>query len=424
MDVIEGRAFIQGKLQQACIGFEAGKIVKIKKMLTGESHYDFGTLLVLPASIDPHVHFRDPGMTKKEDWSSGSMAALFAGVATVLDMPNTIPPAVMRSDVLEKKAIAAKKSWTDFGVLGGCSAESNPMRTFAEVPGFKVFMSSTTGSVLLRDDKDIKRVLDTIRPLKKPVSVHAEDDHLITKEVETKLADHHRNRPPQSEAAAIERLAKLAPDMPINICHVTCRKALDALARTSFTSEATAHHLFLDLTTKKLGTFGKTNPPLRPKEDREALFKAFAAGKISMLGSDHAPHLTAEKEQEFDAAPCGVPGVETALPLLLAQVKHDHIPLEVLLKAACSKPAEVFGLKKGAIEVGRDADFMVVDPRRVIEIRAKKLHSRCGWTPFEGFEAVFPTATFLRGILLMEDGAIVGERAGRDVIGQRSGTSG
>jgi dihydroorotase len=423
MDVIEGRAFVQGRLQQACIGFEDGKIIKIRKVLEGEHHYDYNSRLVLPAGIDPHVHFRDPGMTQKEDWRSGSMAALFAGISCVLDMPNTIPPAIPRIDVLEKKAVAAQKSWTDFGVLGGCSGESNPSRTAAEVPGFKIFMSSTTGSVLLREDRDIKRVLDAIRPLNKPISVHAEDDHLITKEVEGQLADHHRNRPPVSEASAIQRLAQLAPDMKINVCHVTCREALDALAKTSFTSEATAHHLLLDLSSN-LGAFGKTNPPLRPKEDREALFQAFATSKISMLGSDHAPHLIAEKEREFDPAPCGVPGVETALPLLMALVKRDRISLEVLLRAACSKPAEVFGLNKGTIEVGKDADFMIVDPRQVSRISTRRLHSKCGWTPFEGFEAVFPTATFLRGMLLMENGAIVGERTGRDVIGQRPRTSG
>jgi dihydroorotase len=135
-----------------------------------------------------------------------------------------------------------------------------------------------------------------------------------------------------------------------------------------------------------------------------------------MLASDHAPHGQDEKSGDFDAAPSGVPGVETSVPIMMAMVKRGQIPLEVLVSAACQRPAEIFGLPKGIIEVGRDADLMVIDPKQVTEIKPKNLHSKCGWTPYEGFEAIFPTAVFLRGMELVGNSNLVGERQGRDVV--------
>jgi dihydroorotase len=190
---------------------------------------------------------------------------------------------------------------------------------------------------------------------------------------------------------------------------------MDALAGTGFTSEVTVHHMLLD-DSMALGGRGKVNPPLRTKDDRLALLDAFARGKFDMLASDHAPHGQDEKSGDFDAAPSGVPGVETSVPIMMAMVKRGQVPLERLISAACQRPAELFGLPKGMIEVGRDADLMVVDPKQVTEIKEKNLHSKCGWTPYGGFEAIFPTAVFLRGMELVENNSLVGERKGRDVV--------
>jgi dihydroorotase len=188
-----------------------------------------------------------------------------------------------------------------------------------------------------------------------------------------------------------------------------------ALEGTGFTKEATVHHMLLD-EAMPLGGRGKVNPPLRTKDDRLAILDAFVKGKIDMLASDHAPHGQDEKYGDFDAAPSGVPGVETSVPIMMAMVKRGLVPLERLVSAACQRPAEVFSLPKGIIEVGRDADLMVVDPKNVTEIKSKHLHSKCGWTPYEGFEAIFPTAVFLRGMELVESSSLVGERKGRDVV--------
>lgn len=417
--VVEGRAWYKGKLQHVCIGIEHGRISRVKKVLKGEQHLDFNDRIILPGAIDIHTHMRDPGMTKKEDFSTGTVAAAFGGVTCVFDMPNTKPPSILREDVMEKKELASKKAWVDFGLFGGVSDASNPLRTADQVVGFKIFMSSTTGSVLLSEDKDIKRAMDLIKPTGKVVSVHAEDEHLMIKRDEANIKDHAEARPMPAEGSAIERLAQFSQQNKVNVCHVTSREGIEALSKGNFTSEATPHHMLLDLTSCTKKGFCKVNPPLRPKADKEALLAAFASGKITFLASDHAPHTIEEKEQEFGSAPSGVPGVETSFPLMMALARKEKLGLDILIKAACEKPAELFGLNKGAIEEGKDADLLVIDPRMVTPINARKLHSKCGWTPFEGYEAIFPQAVFLRGQLLVEDGGLVGERNGRDVVAKR-----
>lgn len=178
--------------------------------------------------------------------------------------------------------------------------------------------------------------------------------------------------------------------------------------------EVTPHHMLLD-SSMDLGAWGKVNPPLRRRADREALFAAFCSGDIPMLATDHAPHAHEEKERGFGEAPSGIPGVETGYAMMLALVKRGFMPLEVLMRAACSVPARTFGLNKGEIAEGRDADLVVVDPRQLTRISARGLHGKCGWTPYEGREALFPQAVFLRGRLVLRDGASVTERSGREV---------
>ncbi|MEM0448586.1 MAG: dihydroorotase [Methanomassiliicoccales archaeon] len=414
--VVEGRAWFNGKLQHLCIGIDEGKIAEIRKTLKGDKNLDFNDRLILPAAIDVHTHMRDPGLTHKEDFSSGTIAALFGGVTCVLDMPNTKPPTLGRDEVIWKKEIASKKAWTDFGLFGGISESSNPRRIADLVVGFKIYMSSTTGSILLAEDEGIRRAVEAIRPLNKVISVHAEDEHLLLKRRDMSIVQHGESRPPQAEASAIARLAEHSKKAKINICHVSCREGLSALEKGKFTCEATPHHMLLDISTCSRKGYCKVNPPLRSKEDREALLAAFAVGKVDILASDHAPHTPEEKEMEFDSVPSGVPGVETSFPLMMAQVRKGAISLERLVDAACTKPASIFGLNKGAIGKGMDADLMVLDPRQVSLVSARRVRSKCGWTPFEGHEAIFPQAVFLRGQLMVEDGGLVGERIGRDVV--------
>jgi len=174
----------------------------------------------------------------------------------------------------------------------------------------------------------------------------------------------------------------------------------------------TPHHLFLD-TSRPIGARGKVNPPLRLPADREALWEAFRAGRIDAIASDHAPHTLEEKGVPFDEAPAGLPGVATSFPLLMRRTRAGEIDLARLVSATASRPAEILGIAKGVIEVGRDADLLVVDPRTAERIRAKRLRYKCGWTPFEEMEACFPHTVYLRGESVVEDGEPAAEGQGR-----------
>lgn len=181
------------------------------------------------------------------------------------------------------------------------------------------------------------------------------------------------------------------------------------------TSEVAPHHFILDRGTN-LGAFGKVNPPLRKREDRQALFQALKEGSFDIIASDHAPHAIEEKEEDFDYAPSGVPGVETMVPMMIQHVKDGHLDLSGVMKRLCEKPGEIFGIPKGRLAVGYDADLAVYDMTESSVIKGAELHSKCGWTPFEGMTAIFPKAVFLRGQLMVENHAQVGEHIGRDVV--------
>jgi dihydroorotase len=412
---IEGRALIGDQLVQCCIGIKDGKISEIKKILRAEEHHDFKDMLILPGGVDAHVHFREPGMTAKEDFTTGTTAAAFGGVTCVMDMPNTVPPTTDERRLEEKLEIISKKAQVDFGLFVGCVPGTDFTKTSDGAVGYKLYMGSTTGDLLVTDDDDLGRILGGVREANKVLSIHAEDEAWLRNEPVGDLEGHAMNRPYQAETAAIERIAA-ATDYPrINICHISSRQGLHLLSDLPFSREAAPHHLLLSVK-KNLGAMGKVNPPLRSEPNRRELFKAFKEGRIDILASDHAPHTFGEKEDDFDFAPSGVPGVETSLPLMLQLVKRGMLELPLLVRAACYNPAHLFGLNKGYIDVGMDADLIVVDPRATSKIKGDGLHSRCGWTPYEGWDAIFPHSALVRGTMVVEDGDVSGERVGRNVV--------
>jgi dihydroorotase len=205
MDVVEGKVFFQGRLQRACVGVDEGRIVTIKKVLNGEEHYDFGDRLVLPGAVDPHVHFREPGFTNKEDFSSGSLSALFGGVTCVLDMPNTAPSVVDIDALREKRERLVGRSWVDYGLFAGI-APGTKVGTMTSCHAYKVFLGSSTESVLIKDDRDLGRALNAVADTGKVVSVHAEEDSMLMRGEERSLRDHEGARPRQAEMRAVERL--------------------------------------------------------------------------------------------------------------------------------------------------------------------------------------------------------------------------
>lgn len=416
--VLQGRAFVNGELSYMEIGITDEKIVTVGKLVSGgDERIDLGSSkIILPGFMDPHVHLRDPGMTSKEDFSTGTLAAVHAGVTCILDMPNTKPPVTDLGTLMDKKATVRGRSFVDYGLFAAITPNINAGMLAPLVPGFKLFMGSTTGNILLNDDEELVPAVANALSTGKRVSVHAEDDSLISKETEHCTRDHLRNRPAKAEWNAISRLASNFRGQRINICHMTTSEGLDMARSAGFTTEVTLHHMMFDVD-RCPGAEYKVNPPIRDIECRDRLFRRFTAWDIDMIGTDHAPHTVNEKSMEFDSAPGGIPGVETTMPILMNMVRRDIIPLKQAVSMGARNPCDAFGVMKGRIEAGYDADFAIFDMRNSSVIDVSRLHSKCGHSPYGGMEAVFPDTVIIRGEVQVQDGEFCGERKGVDICG-------
>ncbi|MBR4684990.1 MAG: dihydroorotase [Candidatus Methanomethylophilaceae archaeon] len=416
--VLMGRAFVNGELKYTEIGINDGKIVAVGSYVNGgEKRIELGTsMTVLPGFVDPHVHLRDPGMTEKEDFSTGTLAAVHAGVTTVLDMPNTKPAVFDVDTLMSKKSHLKGRAYTDFGLFAAITPNINAGMLAKMVPGFKLFMGSTTGNILLNDDEELIPAVSDALATGKRVSVHAEDDSMILKEPENCTRDHLRNRPAEAEHNAIRRLASHFSGKKINICHITTPEGLDLARKAGFTTEVTMHHMMFEVDRNK-DAFYKVNPPIRDINNRDELYKRFLAGDITMIGTDHAPHTVTEKSRDFDSAPGGMPGVETTMPIIMNMVRKDIIPLSQAVRMGANAPGQAFSLPKGGIAVGMDADFSIFDMRKVTRIDPKTLHSKCGHSQYGGMEAIFPDTVIIRGEVQVEGAEFCGESRGVDIYG-------
>jgi len=411
---VEGKIFVNGSFEKCCIGVENGKISAIKKILKEDEHFDFGNKLILPAGVDAHVHFRDPGLTHKEDFASGSLAAAYGGISCVFDMPNTIPQTTSVELASEKISSFEKKSYVDFGLYAGITNDNlNQIDKIGKkCNGFKIYLGNTTLSLLF-DKKKLREAFDLVGITGKPVFIHAEDEECLiqNKKTESDLSDHMRFRPSICEEISIKEIINASSSLntSIHICHLSSCEGLELLKNRSpnISCGVTAHHCLLNVE-KNIGSQGffKVNPPIRTSFDKESLFNAVKNGVVDILESDHAPHTKEEKDKDFEECLSGVPGVETLYPLFLYLAKKEVISFQRIISLICSRPADLLGVPKGRIEVGKDADFIVVDFKDECRIKSEKLHSSCGWTPFEDWPAIFPMTFFVRGEKLIQDGEI------------------
>jgi dihydroorotase len=408
---LEGKLSYNGTFEQGCIGVERGKIVAIKKILKGDNHINVGSDIILPAGIDLHVHFRDPGFTHKEDFSTGSQAAAFGGISCVFDMPNTQPQTTSLQVLKEKMQIAAEKSYVDYGLYAAVTDEN--IGRLAELSplcnGFKIFLGSSTHSLQL-SSQNLRVAFLEINRTKKITLIHAEDEHCLVAHAGTErtLVDHLRCRSAECEETAVNTVIHASQGLssPIHVCHLSSCEGFEELRRrpSHISVGVTPHHLFFAVHTLNTNqTWYKVNPPIRSSFDRDTLWYGVNHSLIDVFESDHAPHTLEEKNVSFDNAPSGIPGVETMYPLFLASVKKEQLHLNTLVSLLCERPAQLLKLPKGKLEVGFDADIIVVDLKKTEPITAERLHSKCGWTPYEGFPAIFPSFVFLRGEKLIED---------------------
>ncbi len=399
------------------IGIDNGKIVSITKIPPkSEKVIDIKGKPVLPGLIDSHVHFRDPGLTYKEDFKTGSHAAANGGFTTVMDMPNTIPPTVTKKAFLEKIKIAGKKSIVDFALHAGVN-DLDQIRPIAKLKpaSFKIFMDLVDNSFLMEVFEEISKLSQ-----KYTISVHAEDKNITNYCTEHEKSGSNLNpiiyakaRPPISEVVALSAAIALSRfyNQKIHICHVSTKNSIELIdivknKGDQITSEITPHHMFLDDSyLDKYGNFVKTNPPLRDNENKLDISHLKS---IDVIGTDHAPHTLEEKEKNVWEAPPGIPSLETTLPMLLNEINKDKMSFGDIKRLLCENPARIFNLKnKGRIAEGMDADFVIIDIKKEYVINPDDFKTKAKYSPFEGFNVKgMPVMTIVRGNIVMDEGEV------------------
>ena len=379
---------------------EDGVITKIDENIQAEGHeiVDAQYNYVLPGIIDVHTHMRDPGLTHKEDFTSGSKACARGGVTTFIDMPNTIPVTVTEKALMDKKAMMVGRSYVDYGFHFGGSKKDNSeeiKKVLDKVASTKIFLNMSTGDMLIEDEKVVENIFRESRI----ISVHAEEG-MVEK--------------------AIEFCKKY--DKELYLCHLSKASEIELLKQAKAEGvkvfgEVTPHHLFLNVddvnATERSKMLLRMKPELKEKSDNEALWKALADGTLDSIGTDHAPHLIEEKLAKLTY---GVPSVENSLEMMLNGVKENRITFERLIEVMCKNPAKIFKIKnKGDIAVGYDGDLVIVDINDNSPIKDDKVITKANWTPFENCNRGGRVlTTILRGEIVYNKGNFNGIH-GREV---------
>ena len=404
---LSGKFYYEGSYQDLNLVITEGKIQGIRKFVKGRKVELEGA--IFPAGTDTHVHFRDPGETQKEDFSSGTMSAAYGGTTTVLDMPNNIIP-IDNYQAYERKLETVRgRSFVDFGLYSMFNG-TNAGIIHPDSWALKIFMGGSTNTTGM--DRLDEKAINSISELKKPVVFHAEDQHCLDlsgRETFT-LRDHNFSRPSQCEATALMNLSKLNLGKKI-AAHVSDSSNLKFLTGNGTFAEITPHHMMLN-DEMDLGSYGKVNPPLREPSVQRASLEAYLSGKYSIVSSDHAPHTPEEKE-EFEYAKSGIIGVETRIPILLALISKKILSPDVFYRTAILNPARLFNINKGEIKEGMYADFFNVRFSSMHRLDQSSLHSKNWETPFNGMDVVFPENVMLRGDLIVENREIVYGRTGK-----------
>jgi dihydroorotase len=417
-------------VRRADIGVRYGRVGAVGDLgraSAGET-IDCRGLHILPGVIDTQVHFREPGLEHKEDLESGSRAAVMGGVTAVFEMPNTDPLTTSAASLADKVRRARGRMHCDFAFfVGGTHQNIGALPELERLPGaagIKVFIGSSTGSLLVPDDAGLRAILNVIR---RRASFHCEDEMRLEERKRLRVEGDPRSHPVwRDELAALratKRLVALAHETgrQVHVLHVTTAEEIEFLAghKDIASVEVTPHHLTMVAPEcyERLGTRAQMNPPVREARHRDALWRGIASGVVDILGSDHAPHTLAEKAKTYPASPSGMTGVQTLVPLMLDHVNAGRLTLERFVDLSSATPARLFDIAgKGRIATDYDADFTVVDLKRKQPIRNDWIASKSRWTPYDGVEVTgWPVGTFVRGLKVMWEAELIAPSNGEPV---------
>lgn len=372
---------------------------------------------LLPGVIDDQVHFREPGLTHKEDLAHASRACAKGGVTSFLEMPNTVPNTITQAALEDKLRTASKSSIVNYGFyIGATPTNVDVLQHATRTPGIKIFIGSSTGNLLVDEQAALEKIFagSTLT-----ICAHCEDETTVRANAQkyadsTSIADHSNVRDHEAAMIATKRAIDLAErhNHRFHVLHVSTAEEAKLLATASdlITSEVCPHHLFFNVDDyERLGSLVKMNPSIKNKADNEGLWEALLNGSIDIVATDHAPHTMEEKEQAYPACPSGLPAVENSLALMLNQAALGKCSIEQVVKWMCSGPAEIWGIRdKGKIEVGFDADLTLVDLNLAQEVLNENQQTKCGWSPWHGETLTgWPVATWVMGkkVFELEDGA-------------------
>ena len=410
-DLVIKNSKLIGKDGEYSIGVDEGKITEISRgTLTGDKVIDIKSNYLLPGFIDPHVHFRDPGLVQKEDFKTGSLAAAHGGFATVIDMPNTLPKTNTYKALKDKINIAKSKSSVNFYLQAGHNSLDEMTKMMELNPiSFKVFMD-------LETDENLEEIFQNLGKLKETtsynglVATHCEKKSIVEKESErledsTDPIDYTYARPYTSEDESVKQTIELARknNLQLHICHLSSKNALNIARKNNISYEFTPHHLLLDNTAyNTYGTMVKSNPPLRPKD---ISVRISDIDENSIIGTDHAPHTLEEKHQGVFTSSPGIPALETVVSLLLTEVSRGNLSLDLIPKIFSANVAKVFNLEsKGEIAVGKDGDFTVLDLKREGKFDISTFKTKAEYSPFDGWEFKgAPVMTIVNGNVVFDE---------------------
>ena len=412
------------------LGIRAGRFVAIDDLSRDSAGevIDCKGLHLLPGVIDTQVHFREPGLAHKEDLESGSRSAVIGGVTGVFEMPNTDPLTVSAEALADKVKRGHHRMHCDFAFFVGATVDNTKnlpeLECLPGCAGIKVFMGSSTGSLLVADDAGLRAVLQKIR---RRASFHAEDEPRLNERKNLRVEGDPRSHPVwRDEVAALkatQRLVTIAHETGarVHVLHISTAQEMEYLAghKDVASVETTPHHLTLEAPGcyERLGSRAQMNPPVRDAVHRTGIWTGLTNGVVDVLGSDHAPHTREEKAKTYPASPSGMTGVQTLVPIMLDHVNAGRLTLLRFVDLTSAGPARLVGIaRKGRIAVGYDADVTVVDLKRRETITDKWTASRAGWTPYDGVKVTgWPIGTIIRGRKVMWDGGLAAPAQGERV---------